>query len=730
MKRALSMLLAILMVVGLFAGCETKPVTTDPVVTDPVVTDPVVLADRYADLMGDYDALSAAIYESALSEYTAAYEAAKAVDNVSERYALMAIAEAKLLSSGVMLPLTSQGGNYAISRVAPYTAPNALWGNDSDRFHNVVVADKPISVADRDTMKAKWAELKTTGEYMQWAKDFLVENGYAIKDSYTFGYSSEPQTWDAVATSKAADSEAIVNTYDGLYEYDCEGVLQPALATEYTVTANEDGTVTYTFKIREGVKWVDAQGRELGTLTAKDFVSGMYHMLDAAGGLEYLVEGVIVNALEYNTGAITDVTQVGVKAIDDYTLEYTLCTEIPYFMTMLSYNIFAPVCTDYFVSLGGAFGEEWTEEVAAACTYGQDPNSIAYCGPYTVTNLTAKNTIVFTANPSYWNAENVGNKTITWLYNDGSDQLKAYNDTMSGIIDGAGLNESAVVKAKEDGVFADLAYVSSCDATTYFAFNNINRIATANFNDATIAVSEKTEEDILRARVAMYNQNFRLALCYALDRGAYNAQSVGDELKLTSLRNTYTPGNFVLLTEEVTVSINGEDKTYAAGTYYGQILQDQLDADGIEITAWDPTAEGGIGSSDGFDGWYSAEACQARLAAAAEELKAEGLEFSAENPIVIDLPYYSSNNTYVNRANAYKQSVEAASAGMIKVNLVACETSSDIYYAGYYISTGNEANYDVYDFAGWGPDYGDPQTYLDTILPEYVGYMTMMLGVY
>ena len=86
---------------------------------------------------------------------------------------------------------------------------------------------------------------------------------------------------------------------------------------------------------------------------------------------------------------------------------------------------------------------------------------------------------------------------------------------LSGAVAGAGLNAQALELAKKADAkyaFDTYAYVSATDATSFMAFNNINRIATANFNDNTIAVSPKTEEDILRARVAMYNQDFRLAL--------------------------------------------------------------------------------------------------------------------------------------------------------------------------------------------------------------------------
>ena len=720
MKKILALLLAVVMVLSL-AACGTagdKP-------TDPPA--PVTYVDPYANIE-DYNEKSSAIYNDVLGDFYTAYEAAKAATNVSERYALMAVAEAKLMEAAVMLPLTSNGGNYAISRVAPYTAPNALWGNDSYRYHNVVVADKFITGADRAEMKAKWAELKGTGTYEAWAKSFLEGKGYTLKNTYTLGYSSDPKTWDVLGTSRAADSEAIVNTYDGLYEYDCEGVLKPALAESYTVS--EDG-LTYTFKIKSGLKWVDAQGRPVADIKADDFVAGMQHMMDAAEGLEYLVQGIIVNATEYINGDITDFEQVGVKAVDETTLVYTLCQPTSFFMTMLGYGVFAPMSREYFLSQGGGFGAEFEPE-SEAYVYGTTPNNIAYCGPYTVTNATAENTIVFKANPAYWNAENVNMETITWLYNDGTDTLKAYNDAVAGTIDGAGLNSAAVTAAKDAGIFEDNHYVSSCDATSFMAFYNVNRMATANYNDETGATvkSIKTAEQIERATAAMRNASFRRAVSFATDRGSYNAQTTGEDLKLTSLRNSYTPGNFVYLEEDVTISINGTDKTFAAGTYYGAIMQAQIDADGITMKVWDPEAEAGVGSSDGYDGWFNAEAAVAELNKAIEELAAIGIEVSAENPIYIDLPYYSASETYANRANSYKQSVETVLGGKVKVNLNACVTSQEWYYAGYYTDYGYQANYDMYDVSGWGPDYGDPQTYLDTFLPDGAGYMVKCIGVF
>ncbi len=681
--------------------------------------------DPYAGIE-DYDALSKAVYDDVLGEFYAAYEAAKKETNESKKWAMMAIAEAKLLESGVMMPTTSNGGNYAITKVAPNTVTSTLWGNDSYRYHDVLVATEFITAAHRSEMKAKWAELRGSGEYEAWAKQFLADKGYTLKNTYALGYTSDPSNWDVLATSKAVDSEVLVNTYDGLYEYDMENRLMPALAESYTVS--DDG-LTYTFKIRQGVKWVDSQGREVADVKADDFVAGMQHMMDAAGGLEYLVQGIIVNATEYITGEIADFAQVGVKATDDYTLVYTLEAPTSFFMTMLGYGVFAPMSRAYYESMGGKFGAAY-DSAAETYKYGKGPDSIAYCGPYCVTNFTEKNTIVFSANESYWDKANINVNTITWLYNDGEDALKAYNDATAGVLDGCGLNASALVKAKEDNLYDTYSYVSSTDATSFMSFTNVNRDAYANVADETKVVSTLDDTQKTVSLAAMRNVHFRRAIAFAINRGSYNAQSVGEDLKYASLINSYTPGTFVSLKEDVTVDINGTATTFKAGTYYGAIMQAQIDADGVKMTVWDPTADDGIGSSAGFDGWYNVENAKAELAIALEELKALGVEATAEHPIIIEMPYFSGSELRTNMSNVYKQSIEDAFDGLVKLNLCAAETADDWYYAGYDTNFGYEANYDLYDVSGWGPDYGDPQTYLDTFLPEYAGYMVKCIGIY
>lgn len=729
LKRVLCALLALVMVLG-FVGCKnngddkTTPApnnTNKPAESEvPATTVPTTELPT-----GDYNAMSAAIYDAQLGAFNTLYQAAKEETNVSKRYALMAQAEAKLLEAAVLIPGTTNGGNYGLSRVAKRSASTVLWGNDSDRFHNVLVTTELITAEDQTHLKAMWNEVRGTGTYTQKAIDYLTEKGYTLKNTYNMGYASDPKTWDALATSRSADSEAIVNTYDGLVEYDNENEIKPALAESWEVS--EDG-LTYTFHIRQGAKWVDAQGREVADVKADDFVAGMQHMLDAGGGLEYLVENIIVNALEYNTGDVTDFAEVGVKATDDNTVVYTLCQPTSYFITMLGYNVFAPMSRTYFESKGGVFGKDDYKTAVDAGTmkYGQTVNDIAYCGPYTVTNHTAENTIVFEANPTYWNKDNITIKTLTWKFNDGKDPTKAYEDTKAGTLDGCGLSSASLEACKADGNFEKYCTVSDTDATSFVLFLNLNRNAYANFNDETKAVSTMTDDQKKRTDAAMLNVHFRRAIGMGLDIATYNGQVVGEELKLNSVRNSYTPGNFVALEEDVTVEINGESKTFAKGTYYGEIMQAQIDADGVKIKVWDAENQ----TSDGFAGWHNPANAYEELQQAITELKEFGVEISKDNPIVMDLPYYSGNDIYSNRAQTLKQSVEEALQGCVVVNLVSCADAQEWYYAGYYTETGKDANYTLYDVSGWGPDYGDPATYLDTMLGDGAGYMARCLGIF
>ena len=673
----------------------------------------------------EYGVKSAELYNAVLGKYYSYAHAADSAASLSERYALQAIAEAKLLEAGIIIPGSSNGGNYAINKVAPYTISRVTWGSDGYRYHNAVIATEALKVEDRDALKALYKEKKGTGTYEAAAKAYLTEHGYTLKDTYNIAYNGEPETYDILNSYYATDSEPLVNTFDGLLEYDGEQVQRPALAESYTVS--EDGK-TYTFKIRSGVKWVDKDQNDVADVTPDDFVAGFQHMLDCRGGLEDLVRGLVKNAGEYLDGEVTDFAQVGVKAEGD-SVVYTLETACPYFLSMLGYSIFAPMSRTYYTSQGGKFGAEFDAD-ADGYHYAEDYGHIAYCGPYIITQYTKENTFVFSQNNKYWNKENINIKTITWLNNDGSDSTKAYRDYKAGTIDGATINTAVKQTAVENGDFAKYAFVSTPDASTFPLWLNLSRQSFANPSDATQAVSLKTEAERAKYAKAVLNPYFRMAVCLSLNRRNYYAVSKGDDIALNAALNSWTPGEFISLPEALTIKINGVDKSYPAGTMYGQVMQDQLNADGFEnyIKVFDPTLEGGLGSGHGFDGWYNPEGAAKLLAKAVEQLAEENVTISAQDPVVLEFLTYE-NDIAKSMAQVVKQSIEASTGGLVQVKVCVAETRKAQLQSGYYPNSGELMNYDMVAISGWGPDYGDPKTFLDCFLPM-AGGMAKCLGMY
>lgn len=750
MKKLIALLLVVVMVLSLVACNSNKPDetkgtdstdstagtdntdSTDPTEPEPVKADVIDLAVHEEN--------SEAAYEAALGEFAEYYAKAKAeMDDLDLRVALMALAEAKMYESGAFLPIQSHGGSYSMSRVVPRTTTTLSWGNDGKRYHNLLITNEILKAEDRAALVEIWDEAADADEWYANAKAFLTENGYTLKTEYAFAYSDSISTWDTIATSYASDSEFIAPTYSPLFEYDAKNNQQPALAE--SVKVSDDGLV-YTFTIRQGVKWVDQQGREYAEVTADDWVASMQHLadnVDASGYLMTASEGCGIKSFEeYLNGEITDFNEVGVKAIDTYTLEYTLEAPFPAFMTMVGYGVFAPLCRDYYKSQGGTFGADGDDYTSG--DYGIDPSHILYNGPFLITNYTENVTIKYEANPTYWAKDVANNQNITSIvntFNDGSDSTRNYRECKDGVVDSTALTAENLVSAKqekpdgEDGTYFELySYISATDGTTFCGWYNMNRSMYTNWDDISKAVSDKNgdADEQARTRAAMSNRNFRLALTYGLDRGAYNGVLYGEDLKYARLRNTYTPGDFMALGKDVTVDINGTATTFKAGTYYGEMVQAQLTADGSPIKCWDPNGNDGMGSSDSFDGWYNVENARAALEQAIEELAAEGVEITAANPIHIDYPYGSYQDNSTKQANAYKQSIEASLEGKVFVNLVACEDSHSLQSSYYRLRDGRDANYDISTGSGWGPDYGDPQTFLDTI--QWEGYMTKNCGMW
>lgn len=653
------------------------------------------------------------IYAKVLGGYEALLDKAKAAKTDSERFVIYAQAEAYLLDSAVMVPNTTQGGAYTISRIAPRTVPYVQWGNDDDRWKGMIItADQFLTPAERNELLDIWSKAvkgETTYDPAAW----LTAHGHKLTKDYRTTFSTAPVTLDTLNTSSQSDTEILVNCTDSLVQYNNLGQMIPAVAESWEISA--DG-LTYTFHIRKGAWWSTSEGAKYAEVTANDFVAGFQHMLDCGAGLESLLFGIVEGVQEYVlAGGKFDA--VGYKAVDDYTLQITLCEPTSYFMTMLTYSIFAPICKSFYLAHGGVFG---IEEYAAAYadtnkyTYGKatDVSSQVYNGAFILQQLNDASIIKVVKNPNYYDPESVKLDSITWVYDNGENMDQFYKDVCDGVYAGSGLTSASgtLEKAKADGNFDKYSYISDTTSTSYFGGLNLNR---GTFALASGAVaSSKTEEQKIDTETAMMNKNFRKAVSYAWDKATQNAVSRGADLATTNLRNMYTHPEFVQLSEEVT---DASGKKFAAGTMYGEIVQYYLDKMGSPVQV-----------ADGIDGWYHPAEAKRHL-----ELAKKELGNSVNWPIVIDVVYYSANQTQIAQAQAYKQSIEGVlGAENVTVNLVEATTSADFYASGYRASNGEAGNYDMFYGSGWGPDFGDPCTYLDTFRSNGVGYMTKVIGLF
>ena len=732
MKKFLAMLLVVAMLVALVACNNSNkpaddnptqaPETTQAPVDNPTeapgpdatevpeeTVAPVVRPDAWAR---DDDE---EVYYAILGRYEEMLDAAEAVEDPNERFVLFADAEAYLLSTGVMIPTTTQGGRYQIRRIAPRTVPYVMWGNDDDRLHGLVISDEFLTKEEYAELLSMWeAAFNGNGTYDP--AGYLTGKGHSLKDTYNITFSTAPVTIDWLNTSSQSDTEITVNCVDGLVEYDNLNKLNPALAESWDVS--DDG-LTYTFHIRKGIKWYTSEGTEYAELTANDFVAGFHHMMDAQAGLEYLVAGVIegVTGYLYEGGSFDE---VGYKAADDYTLVVTLEKPTSYFMTMLTYSIFLPICDSFYQSRGGVYGiDEYAErsQDTSVYTFGMntDVSSQVYCGPFLLQKLETASEILVVKNPNYYKADEVTLNSIKWVYDDGSNPTAMYNDCVNGVYSSIALTAASglLAIAQEDGNFDKYAIITDTTSTSYFGGLNLNRGTFALESGA--CTSPKIEDDNAKidTTLALRNKNFRLAMQYSFDKAAYNAVANGEDLKLNSLRNMYTAPDFVFLSAD-TAAADGH--VFTANTSYGDLVQ-YFVTNKYNMP---------IDVHDGVNGWYHPEEAKACL----EQAKAE-LGDAVNWPIQIDVVYLDTSVNNTNQAQVYKQVIEATlGTENVIVNLIAASTTQDFYACGYRARNGQAGNYDMFYGSGWGPDWGDPNTYLDTFRGNNAGYMTKVIGLF
>ena len=484
--------------------------------------------------------------------------------------------------------------------------------------------------------------------------------------TYSSTFSANPTTFNYLLDYYADNTAVITNLVDGLLENDSYGNLTPALAEDWSVSA--DG-LTYTYKLRKDAKWYTADGEEYASVKAQDFVTGIKYAADNKGQAMDLIQNSIKGLNDYVTGATNDFTTVGVKALDDYTVEYTLTRPEPYWNSKTTNSILFPVNEEFLKSKDKEFGT-------------LTPDSILYNGPYLLKDFTSKSSIEYVKNPHYYDHDKVTIEKVKLAYFDGSDQEMTIRNFESGAYSLAGVypNSSSYAKTKEK--YQDNIVYSLQDKTSWYFNFNVNRKA---YNH-TAKTSDQQKNS---TQTAILNKNFRQALNFAIDRTTYSAQSNGQEAASKTLRNTLVPPTFVQV----------GDKTF------GEVTASKLVNYGTE---WS-----GINLADAQDGYFNKEKAQAKFAEAKKELEAQGVTF----PIHLDVPVDQTNKNAVSGMNSLKQTLETV-LGSDNVVIDVQQLSTDDFGNVAFLAPNPAArDYDL-NFDGWVGDYQDPSTYLDPFNAE------------
>ena len=506
----------------------------------------------------------------------------------------------------------------------------------------------------------------------------LTACGQSASDDKTYSstFGADPTTFNYLLDYSGDNTNVITNLVDGLLENDNYGNLVPALAEDWSVS--KDG-LTYTYKLRQDAKWFTADGEEYAPIKAQDFVTGIKYAADNKSQALDLIQNSIKGLDDYVTGTNSDFSNVGVKALDDYTVQYTLTRPEPFWNSKTTNSILFPVNEEFLTSKDKAFGE-------------LKADSILYSGPYLLKEFTSKSSLEYMKNPHYYDQEKVTIERVKLAYVDGSDQDMTIRNFESGAYSSAGVypNSSNFAKTKEK--YKDNIVYSLQGATSWYYNFNVNR-QSYNFTAKT------SDEQKQATQAAVSNKNFRQAINFALDRTSYSAQSNGEEAAKNTLRNTLVPPTFVQV----------GDKTF------GETVASKLVNYGTQWT--------NMNLEDAQDAYFNKEKAQAQFAEAKKELEAQGVTF----PIHLDLPVDQVNKTLLPKLYSLKQSVESTLGEENVVIDVVLVSTEDYANATFQAPTPADHDYDL-NLDGWSADYQDPSTYLNPFNAED-GFYLKILGL-
>lgn len=500
------------------------------------------------------------------------------------------------------------------------------------------------------------------------AEEPTVEE-YTGPDTYSMIEGFDITTLDYVYNNKSSNGDYTNNFIEGLLTQDSHGKLIPGMATEWS--CNDDAS-EWTFTIRDDAVWSTSSGEEYDAVVAEDFVTGLKHAADSKSETIGLVLDIIKGLREYYEGTGTW-EDVGIKA-EGNKLTYTLAKPCGYFDGMTTYSILFPINAEFLESKGSDFGAV-------------QPDSILYNGCYILSSLVSSQEVRFDANPNYYDAENVFVKHVVVTYTDGKDPAQNFNMFVNGEVNSTAINQSLPeVKAKADELYADNQYVSMTTSTSFWGAFNWDRQMYTLYNDTSVSTTSK-ETDAQKAdtKAAILNANFRRAVYAAFSSHAYNAISRGEDLADNVVRNTLVPYTF---------------QTTSDGRSTGSIVE-KYAAELVPEYA-------GIDLNDGHDAWYNPELAKTFIEKAKEELG----DSVSEWPVHLDVPVDAASENFKNMALAMQKSIEDAIGDYVKIDLQFLEPRSAYLSTCYSIATGEDNSTDLAFVAGWGPDYGDPLTYI------------------
>ena len=216
----------------------------------------------------------------------------------------------------------------------------------------------------------------------------------APEQVFNRGNGGEPKDLDPQVVTGVPEFHIVENLFEALVAKDPKTLAPiPGVAESWQVSKDQK---TYTFKLRKNAKWTNGE-----TVTAKDFIYSWTRLLDAKTGSEYAGQGFYIkNGKAFNEGKIKDASQLGLKAVDDFTLQVTLENPTPFFLSLLYHHSLYPV----HKATVEKFGAKWTR-----------PENFVSNGPFQLKKWEMNKVISVDKSPTYWDADKVKLKTVNFF---------------------------------------------------------------------------------------------------------------------------------------------------------------------------------------------------------------------------------------------------------------------------------------------------------------------------